>query len=444
MRDYLVGETITFEADAHTDGYLETDHSYSWSIDGSSYATNPKTHAFTAEGTYTSAVTATNTVTGGTAQAQVTVNVVEPANTNWQALAALPPQSIRRPIHARLNDGKTLIVYGTKSWEFDGSAWVAVGDLSYPRYRGSSSYNTGDAYPRAITAKDGRVWVFGNTNLGSVDANCRSVEVYDPTTKTWSVSTYTLPVSSLSYDDVLPVYIGGCVYVGISSNTGGILTRYVVDYAHSAIAEGLPSPGGPTGVSGGLSPIVRVTDTKIGVMFGTTFRMCTLDVTASASVNWVGPFDILGAGRSLNSGVSCVPDGIGGVYIVTDGHILHNALDGTASVQLDSEYIGGSYLYYLMHIRKLGNFLFMVGEVPFWNGSSFAPAYGSTFFNLSSNTWSKTRCKKFTTRSPSGVYSKFYTGSELLLGKPIVFGTYPAASSPWPAVQFLDFKVSDD
>ena len=63
MRNYLVGETITFEAAAKTDGYLETDHSYSWSIDGSSYAANPTTHAFTAEGTYTSEVTATNTAT---------------------------------------------------------------------------------------------------------------------------------------------------------------------------------------------------------------------------------------------------------------------------------------------------------------------------------------------------------------------------------------------
>ena len=443
MRDYLVGETITFEADANTDGYLETDHSYSWSIDGSSYATNPKTYAFTAEGIYTSEVTATNTGTAGTAKAQVTVNVVEPANTNWQALAALPPQSLKSPIVASLNDGKALIIRGTKSWEFDGATWTPVGNLTYPRYRGTSPSNTGDAYPRAITAKDGRVWVFGNTNLGSVE-NGRSVEVYDPTTKTWSVSPYTLPVSSLSYDDVLPVYIGGCVYVGISDNTGGVLSRYVVDYAHSAIADGLPSPGGPKGVFGGLSPIVRVTDTKIGVMFGSTFQMWTLDVTASASVNWVGPFNILGAGRPLNSGMSCVPDGIGGVYIVTDGHILHNALDGTASVQLDSEYIGGTYLYYLMHIRKIGNSLFMVGEVPFWSGSSFASAYGSTFFDLSSNTWSKTRCKKFTTKSPSGVYNKLYTGCGLLYGKPIVVGTYPATEAPWPAVQFLDFKVSDD
>ena len=444
MRSYLVGETITFEAEAKTDGYLETDHSYSWLIDGSSYATNPKTYAFTAEGAYTSVVTATNTVTGGTAQAQVTINVVEPANLNWQALAALPPQSIESPIVASLNDGKALIICGTKSWEFDGTTWTPVGDLTYPRY--GKTYWTPGAAPKSVTAADGRVWVFGNTNLGDVP-NAKTIEIYDPSSKTWSLSASVLPDPYGGhiawYDDVTPVYIGGCAYVGVIGARGCSIARYQVDPTATAIADGLPTaafdaPGNT------LAPIFKLSDTKIATMCGTTFHVYTLDVTASATPTWSGPYNIYPSGHSFNRGISAIADGSGGVYIVTDGHILHNALDGTASVQLDSENIGGAYLYYLMHIRKIGNSLFMVGQVPFWNGLSFTSAYGSTFFDLSSNTWSKTRCKKFTTTSPSGVYDKFYTGCGLLYGKPIVVGTYPATEAPWPAVQFLDIKVSDD
>ena len=86
--------------------------------------------------------------------------------------------------------------------------------------------------------------------------------------------------------------------------------------------------------------------------------------------------------------------------------------------------------------RKYGNNIFCVG--------SLEHGYGSNFFSLDTNTWSTTRKKLFSTATPSGVYDKFYTGCGLLNGKPIVVGTYPATVSPWPAVQFLDFKVSDD
>ena len=435
MRDYLVGETITFEADANTDGYLETDHSYSWSIDGSSYATNPKTHAFTAEGAYTSEVTATNTVTGGTAKAQVTVNVVEPANTNWQALAALPPESIKSPIVASLNDGKALIICGTKSWEFDGATWTPVGDLTYPRY--GNRYGTPGAYaPRSVTAADGRVWVFGNTNLGDVP-NGKTIEIYDPSSKTWSLSASVLPDLYggyvALYDDVTPVYIGGCAYVGVIGARGCYIARYQVDPTATAIADGLPTvafdaPGNT------LAPIFKLSDTKIATMCGTTFHVYTLDVTDNATPTWSGPYDIYPAGVSFNTGISGIADGSGGAYFINGASVLHNALDGSATTTLNTISYGG--MAEMMMARKYGNNLFCVG--------SLEHGYGSNFFSLDTNTWSTTRKKLFSTATPSGVYDKFYTGCGLLNGKPIVVGTYPATAAPWPAVQFLDFKVSDD
>lgn len=434
MRNYLVGETITFEAAANTDGYLETDHSYSWSIDGSTYASNPQVHSFSATGSYTSSVTATNTVTGGTASASVTVNVVEPANTNWQALSSLPPQSLKSPIVASLNDGKALIICGTNSWEFDGTTWTPVGDLTYPRY--GAVYGTPGAYaPRSVTAQDGRVWVFGNTNLGNV-ANGKTIEIYDPVAKTWSLSASVIPAPYggyiALYDDVTPVYIGGCAYVGVIGPRGCYIARYQVDPTATAIADGLPTaafdaPGN------GLAPIFKLSDTKIATMCGTTFHVYTLDVTANAIPTWDGPYNIYPSGYSFNTGINAIADGSGGAYFIHGANVFHNALDGSATATLNT---GSGDASYLMMARKYGNNIFCVG--------SLANGDGSNFFSLDTNTWSTSRKKRFTTTSPSGVYNKFYTGCGLLNGKPIVVGTYPATGAPWPAVQFLDFKVSDD
>ena len=436
MRNYLVGETITFEADANTDGYLETDHSYSWSIDGATYASNPQAHAFSATGSYTSSVTATNTVTGGTANASVTVNVVEPANTNWQALAALPPQSIESPIVASLNDGKALIVCGTKSWEFDGATWTPVGNLAYPRY-GGATYGLPGAYaPRSVTAQDGRVWVFGNTNLGDVP-NGKTIEIYDPVAKTWSLSASVLPNAYggyvTQYYDVTPVYIGGCAYVGVIGARGCYIARYQVDPVATAIANGTPTVAfdAPWNT---LAPIFKLSDTKIATMCGTTFHVYTLDVTANATPTWAGPFNIYQTGVPFNLGINAIADGSGGAYFINDSSVLHNALDGSATTKLNT--ISRSGMSYLMMLKKYGNNLFCVGDLEHGRGSNF--------FNLDTNTWSTTRKKLFTTTSPSGVYDKFYTGCGLLNGKPIVVGTHPATGTPWPAVQFLDFKVSDD
>ena len=169
-------------------------------------------------------------------------------------------------------------------------------------------------------------------------------------------------------------------------------------------------------------------------MCGTTFHVYTLDVTASATPTWSGPYDIYPAGVSFNTGISGIADGSGGAYFINGNSVLHNALDGSATTTLNTISYGG--MTYMMMARKYGNNLFCVGDLKHGRGSNF--------FSLDTNTWSTTRKKLFSTTSPEGVYDKFYTGCGLLNGKPIVVGTYPATGAPWPAVQFLDFKVSDD
>ena len=76
MTAYLTGVPVTYTAVARTDGYTAGNHTYAWQFDDSTTASGASTNkTWSTTGLHTAVVTATNSITGGTATDQKTIKV---------------------------------------------------------------------------------------------------------------------------------------------------------------------------------------------------------------------------------------------------------------------------------------------------------------------------------------------------------------------------------
>ena len=186
MKEYPVGMPVQFRAVATTQGSEESDHAYSWSFsDGSTASGSAPLVPFSAGGSITAIVSATIPGSGMVATDTTTVPIVDMA---WED-EGVPDIRFSRPVIAQLNSGTVLLCGGPdathnpgglRCYEFDGTDYTRVGDLSCGRRNGGYGY-------KFQVLNDGRVLAAGNfTNAtGSKWAN-RTTEIYDPITKTWS------------------------------------------------------------------------------------------------------------------------------------------------------------------------------------------------------------------------------------------------------------------
>lgn len=89
MSSYLVNTNLTYTAVPATEGFVAGDHTVSWAFSDSTTLSGASvSKSWSTEGSHTAVVTATNTVTGGTATAEKQVVVANWSSRNWVSTGA--------------------------------------------------------------------------------------------------------------------------------------------------------------------------------------------------------------------------------------------------------------------------------------------------------------------------------------------------------------------
>lgn len=402
MSKVFTGQTVTFQALASTPGFSESAHSYSWNVDGTISGTNPTTASFATSGLHPATVTATNTITGGTATARTDVEVID---NGWSSSLACPYQ-MYAPTYAVLPNGN-LFVCGDVSeyatcWETDGSSWVNRG--TNPRPRNNENTNKNFIYP---ALNDGRIMVVGGRNSSHIYTT--NTDFYDPSSNTWSSG----PVTSRDHrylNSIFQLSDGRVMVLGGEPSATERPEFY--------------DPDTDSWSTGSAAPYQLALGLVMEI--GTDVFLATSSAYTNRVVTYNAATDTWGAYATLPSGVTrglCSGHGVSNkVYIFGMSGALNKAVIydlvantcSTGTATFGSAFYGKCYLFnggiWLDRMRSSdGSYsaLYLpdsdtyIGSAKLSGTSSVSPFAGSNYF------------------------------SATVGGKPFVFGSYDDSSSPY-------------
>lgn len=242
MKEYVTGIPVQFKAVAATPGYLSEEHSYSWVFsDGRTYWDSSPMYYTDTPGMVTGVVSATIPNSGEVATATKSINIIDSSTIEWEDIDC--PIYFSGTRAAQIGDNKVLL-YGSnasdelsvRAYEFDGTTFERVGDLTNGRYL--NSFYTQIA---VNSFSDGKVLACGAFRYIAGTFGDRSAEIYNPATKTWSsVPQDPFNSDNTSYGGV--VNLSGDRVAMFKNNRVAIYTQSTNSWSLSAATSGWADP----------------------------------------------------------------------------------------------------------------------------------------------------------------------------------------------------------
>lgn len=242
MKEYVTGIPIQFKAVATTQGYSSGDHTYTWAFsDGQEFTGDSPIFTPSTAGIATGNVSATIPGSGMVATDSKSINIIDASTIKWEDIDC--PIYFSGTRAAQIGDNKVLL-YGNntsdelsvRAYEFDGTTFERVGDLTNGRYLGM--FYTQIA---VNSFSDGKVLACGAFRKIEGTWGSRSAEIYNPSTKTWS-SVPQDPFNSDNYSYGGMVNLSGDRVAMFKNNRVAIYTHSTNSWSLSAATSGWANP----------------------------------------------------------------------------------------------------------------------------------------------------------------------------------------------------------